>query len=560
MRIRERDGAAIYGEVELTSGKKLEIPTFFPVINPNIPVISPREIYSEFSWPCLITNAYILYKKGVEEDIHRFLDFPGVVMMDSGAYQWYVYGRMDVENREIVDFVNRVKPDIATFLDVIVPWEFSRSEAERASEVTERHAREAMELGDPEITWLATVQGGRHLDLVEKNAQGLKAMDFGYYAVGSLVPQAIRWSFTEQVDYFVTALKVLPRSKPVHFWGLGHPAVLSLFVLMGASSFDSASYVLYARDNRIMTPEGTLSLEDVEDLPPSKYLDDYTKRELLEMDRSERTRILAKHNLYEILAEIRRIREAIRGNYLWELVQQRVRAHPGLLLALRRLLEKHRDYMEELTPFTRKSGILWLGEETGMRPEVTRARERISGIDGPRYRKVPYGEVPVALKYVFPFGQTEGPGEEPPDPDPVEWIRALLKYQFGLELRGEVEVDVAKTGMIRSVRLDGEVIGTVRRRDGLFVPNIRGGEAIVKGTEHPRNRIVVKEEAVPFVSKGRTLFTKFAEEWDPDLRAKQEVVLVDPDGNVIATGTSLLSAREIPEFPSHPLVRPRHHL
>ena len=61
-----------------------------------------------FGFEAIITNAYILKKrygdKPAEEGLHKFLDFDGAIMTDSGAYQILVYGGVDVSQKEIVAY------------------------------------------------------------------------------------------------------------------------------------------------------------------------------------------------------------------------------------------------------------------------------------------------------------------------------------------------------------------------------------------------------------------------------------------------------------------------
>ena len=86
----------------------METPLLFPVINPSLQLVAPRKLKETFGFEAVITNAYILKKryddKPVTEGLHKFLDFDGAVMTDSGAYQILVYGQVDVTQKEIVAY------------------------------------------------------------------------------------------------------------------------------------------------------------------------------------------------------------------------------------------------------------------------------------------------------------------------------------------------------------------------------------------------------------------------------------------------------------------------
>jgi len=53
-------------------------------------------------------------------------------------------------------------------------------------------------------------------------------------------------------------------------------------------------------------------------------------KELLELDKDEKTNKIALHNLYAIKSEVERVKEAIYGGRLWEYVIKKARSHPKL--------------------------------------------------------------------------------------------------------------------------------------------------------------------------------------------------------------------------------------
>ena len=101
--IVRRDGLARLGRFETRSGI-LETPALLPVVNPKISTVSPRELYDEFGFRAIITNSYIiknnppLKERAQAEGLHKMLDFPGVIMTDSGTFQSHMYGEVEVTN------------------------------------------------------------------------------------------------------------------------------------------------------------------------------------------------------------------------------------------------------------------------------------------------------------------------------------------------------------------------------------------------------------------------------------------------------------------------------
>ncbi|MEM0049157.1 MAG: tRNA-guanine transglycosylase, partial [Candidatus Bathyarchaeia archaeon] len=107
----DRDLLARIGRLRTKSGT-IETPAFLPVINPVKWHVSPRELWENYNCKIVITNAYLVKKhfgeKAKEVGIHKLLDFPGVVMTDSGAYQILEYGEVSVTNEEIVRYQEEI--------------------------------------------------------------------------------------------------------------------------------------------------------------------------------------------------------------------------------------------------------------------------------------------------------------------------------------------------------------------------------------------------------------------------------------------------------------------
>ncbi len=133
-------------------------------------------------------------------------------------------------------------------------------------------------------------------------------------------------------------------------------------------------------------------------------------------------------------------------------------------------------------------------------------------------------------------------------------IRSVADYQFG-KGAGEalfpqnVEVEVSKkTGRIRYIYLDGIRLATLRATDGYFTLSLEGAKRLIEGMENPRLWVVVKDEATPFIARGKSVFAKYVEDADEEIRPKDEVVVLDGKGEVIAVGKAKLSGRGMKAF------------
>lgn len=377
--LRDRDLLGRIGRLKTKSGV-VETPALLPVVNPLSQPIPPRRMMEEFRCRVLITNAYLIKKHFGDADleVHRLLDYDGVVATDSGAYQILVYGGVDADPGEIVEFQRRIGSDIAVILDVPTGWDVPRSRAEWTVEETLRRARAALPLieGDDAL-WVGPVQGGGYLDLVERSARAIGSMPFQVHALGSPTQVMERYLFNVLVDMIMAAKLNLPPDRPLHLFGAGHPMMFSLAVALGCDMFDSAAYALYAREGRYMTPLGTMRLSGLSYLPCScPVCRRHDAAELREMLKGERIRALTEHNLYVSMAEMDTIKQAISEGSLWELLEARSRAHPALASALKHL-RRYRDALERGNPAYKRRGVFIFDSTSLARPEVTRHIRRL---------------------------------------------------------------------------------------------------------------------------------------------------------------------------------------
>jgi len=379
--IRDRDLLARVGRLETKSGT-VETPVLLPVVNPAIQSISPKAMREEFGCKVLMTNAYIMRKRSQEKaeqiGIHRLLDFDGVVMTDSGAYQILMYGNMPITNKEIIQFQEAIDTDIAVILDVPTGWGVSEQYAKHTVEETLKRAKELTKVKTrDDILWTGPVQGGAYLDLVAQSAKRVSRLPFQVHALGSPTPVMEQYLFGTLVDMIMAARQNLPADRPLHLFGAGHPFMFALAIALGCDMFDSAAYVLFARQDRYMTDTGTLRLKEIEYFPCSCPLCTRTDpADVRDMVKQKRQEFLARHNLYVSIAEIKRIKQAIVEGRLWEHLEMQSHGHPALLSALKQL-RKYSAYLEAHSPVSKSSGFFFYGAVDLARPEVLRHAERL---------------------------------------------------------------------------------------------------------------------------------------------------------------------------------------
>jgi len=381
--IRDRDLLARIGRLKTKSGV-FETPVLLPVVNPTVQLVSPKEMRREFNCDALITNAYIVKKhfqnEVIEKGVHGFLDYNGVVMTDSGAYQILVYGEdVKVTNREIVQYQEQIDTDIATILDVPTGWRVSQQYAKYTVKETLKRARELTKIKSrDDIAWVGPVQGGNHLNLVAQSAKRMGKLPFPIHALGSPTPVMEQYLFDTLVNMIMTAKMNLPLERPLHLFGAGHPFMFALAIALGCDLFDSAAYAIYAREERYMTETGTTRLRELQHFPCSCPVCTKTSPEnVIALSKMEKQAFLARHNLYVCFSEIKRIKQAIFEGRLWEHLEMRAHGHPALLRAVKEMA-RYSEYLEENSPIIKKSGLFFFDSVGLCRPEIVRHRKRLS--------------------------------------------------------------------------------------------------------------------------------------------------------------------------------------
>lgn len=406
--IKDRDAAGRICNF-ITKHGEVTTPNLMPVINPNKMLITPKEMKKLFKVEIVITNAYIinkdenLKKKAMNEGVHRLIDFDGPIMTDSGTFQSYVYGDINVNPTEIVEFQRDIGSDIGTILDVFGTPDQTKIKAEQGIKETIKRAIQGVKLkGDMSLA--CTVQGSIYPELRKKCAIELSKIDSDFFPIGGVVPLMENQRYFDLVRCILSSKKGLDPSKPVHLFGAGHPLVFPLAVALGCDFFDSSAYAKYANDDRMIFYWGTEKLEDLNELPcPCPICSSYTVSDLKKMNKKDRVLEIAKHNLYVSFAEIKKIRNAIANGNLWELVERRANSNPYLLEALKELTTKeNKDFLEQFEPISKKKALFYTGSHTIHRPVFYRYKKRLINRYKPSFKDTvvfPDGGKPYSIYY-----------------------------------------------------------------------------------------------------------------------------------------------------------------
>lgn len=139
--------------------------------------------------------------------------------------------------------------------------------------------------------------------------------------------------------------------------------------------------------------------------------------------------------------------------------------------------------------------------------------------------------------------------------DNLKIVRIVADYQFG---RGVGKVLFPEScrfilspssGRIRQViDANGARIVTMKADSGWFTLGIEGAKKLHAFFEYPKLRVVVLNEVAKFIAEGGNAFAKHIVDADKNIRANDEVIVVDENDNLLATGKCILSAFEMLEM------------
>lgn len=139
----------------------------------------------------------------------------------------------------------------------------------------------------------------------------------------------------------------------------------------------------------------------------------------------------------------------------------------------------------------------------------------------------------------------------------------IADYQFGSGsgkalFQGDTNIIKSKkTGKIRHIYSNHDLIANLRARDGVLVLGMEGARRLHQYLPYPVNRVVVNEDAEPFAREGKSIFAKFIIDCDMNIRASEEVLVVNQQDELLAFGKSILNAEEFRSFNTGQAVKTR---
>jgi queuine tRNA-ribosyltransferase len=351
--LKKTEGKARRGSLRTPHGV-IETPVFMNVgTQAAIKGALSSEDLERIGCQVLLSNTYHLHVRPGEElikrlgGLHKFMDWRGPVLTDSGGFQIYSLVKLRKITEEGVKFNSHVdgrhifmRPedsmriqsylgsDIAMAFDECVeipsPYEYVKQSCDRTYRWLVRCKDELTRLNreegatNPGQLLFGINQGTTFKDLRREHMLKIAELDLPGYAIGGL---AVGETTEEMYDTIESVEEYMPKDKPRYLMGVGTPSNIIEGVYRGVDFFDCVMPARNGRHGRLFTWEGMLNIRTERFFNDSEPIDKncgcpvcrrYSRaylRHLFKADEMLALRHAVIHNLYfynELMERIRK--------------------------------------------------------------------------------------------------------------------------------------------------------------------------------------------------------------------------------------------------------------
>ncbi len=337
-----------------TPHNSFDTPMFMPVgTQATVKTMTKEELEANGA-KIILGNTYHLWNQpghkivGEAGGLHKFMNWDGSILTDSGGYQVFSLARLrDIKEDGVtfkhhksgaklflspeiaLEIQNSLGSDIMMSFDECPPITSTREYMENSVERTLRWAERGLNAHarKEDQGLFGIVQGGSFEDIRVHCAEELVKMPFDGYSIGGTSVGEPKEVQNQILDY---TIPVLPEDKPRYLMGVGSPGAILDAVERGVDIFDCVLPTRIARHGTAMTTYGRLILKNKEferDFTPIDPECDcytckhYTKayiRHLIKAEEILGQRLVTIHNTRFLLRLMENIRKAIKEDRFLE--------------------------------------------------------------------------------------------------------------------------------------------------------------------------------------------------------------------------------------------------
>ncbi len=337
-------------------GAEIETPAFMPVgTRGTVKAMAPEEV-AAIGYRLILGNTFHLELRpgsGLIErlgGLHRFMNWPHAILTDSGGFQ--VYSLADLRKiseagaefrspydgaavrmtpEDSIAIQHRLGSDIVMAFDECLEFEAPRAAVKDSVELTLRWLERCRRAHAPraDVSHLfGIVQGHFDAELRDYSARRTVELDLPGYAIGGL---SVGEPEPQMMAMLEAAIAPLPADRPRYAMGVGLPLNLIDMAARGVDMFDCVVPTRNARNGRVYTFGGVLSIKQAQHAEDAGPLEEgcpcaacrqYSRAYLRHLYISNEilsARLLTGHNLTFFWRLMERIRGALRTGGLAEL-------------------------------------------------------------------------------------------------------------------------------------------------------------------------------------------------------------------------------------------------
>ena len=340
----------------------VKTPVFMPVGTlATVKTLSGEELQSIGAQIILGNTYHLLLRPGPEVfkkfgGIHKFMNWSGPVLTDSGGFQIFSLPRSRklteegaifqsyVEGREYnlspessIEMQRAIGSDIMMVLDQCIESTADYNLTKSAMELTHRWAVRSLKAHCTQDSQalFGIVQGGVFEDLRRESARVMTQLDFSGFAIGGL---AVGETKNQRQDHTELVADLLPQDKPRYLMGVGTPLDLLEAVKRGVDMFDCIIPTKMAQQGNAYTSLGEVKLSQSQYKFADEKLDPqcscetcqtYSRGYLHHLTKCRETlgwRALALHNIFFYHSLMADMRDAIEKDQFNALYSEKLRA------------------------------------------------------------------------------------------------------------------------------------------------------------------------------------------------------------------------------------------
>jgi len=275
-----------------TDHGEIKTPIFMPVGTAGtVKGVHQHELKDDIKAQIILGNTYHLYlrpKLDVLQEaggLHKFINWNGPILTDSGGYQVYsLSGRRKIKEEGatfsshidgskhlftpegVMDIQRIIGADIIMAFDECTPYPCDYKYAKNSMHMTHRWLKRCCERFDTTYpiygysqTLFPIVQGSTFKDLRVQSAEKIASFEREGNAIGGL---SVGEPDDEMYEMCEIVTNILPEDKPRYLMGVGTPLNLLENIALGIDMFDCVMPTRNARNGMLFTSEGTINIKN----------------------------------------------------------------------------------------------------------------------------------------------------------------------------------------------------------------------------------------------------------------------------------------------------------